>query len=212
MPSATLESVGLTQNNSMNKLIAITGGIGSGKSTALKIINKLGYKSFNADLTYKQLLDNDDFVIKVSSEMEVPPLYENGKLKIDRKGISEKVFNDKTWLAKLNSITHPAIMNEMLTHAKKEEGLVFCEVPLLFEGGFENLFDYVFIITRSIENRIKSVSIRDGKSPEEVERILKNQFDYAKISKGGHTIFIDNYGDENCLERELKFAIEKIKS
>ena len=196
----------------MNILIAITGGIGSGKSTALKIINKLGYKSFNADLIYKQLLEKDDFVHRISIEMEVPSINENGKLKIDRKRISEKVFSDKRWLTKLNSITHPAIMDEMLSLAKKEEGLVFCEVPLLFEGGFENLFDYVFIITRSIENRIKGVSIRDGKTPEEIQKIFKNQFDYAKISKDGHTIFIDNDGDEKSLERKLKFAIEKIKS
>ena len=44
------------------------------------------------------------------------------------------------------------------------------------------------------------------------KKIFKNQFDYAKISKDGHTIFIDNDGDEKSLERKLKFAIEKIKS
>lgn len=196
----------------MNKIIAITGGIGSGKSTALNIIEKLGYKSFNADKIYKELLLNEEFVCKISREMGVSPLTENGRLTLDRKGISELVFNDKGALKKLNALTHPAIMKEMISRAKSLKGLVFCEVPLLYEGGFESLFDYVFIIARKDDLRIKGVSERDKKSSSEVEKIIENQFNYTKIKPNTHTFIIDNNGDESQLERNIKVAIKGIQN
>ncbi len=194
----------------MGKIIAITGGIGSGKSTALKILEKLGYKAFNADKIYKELLLNEEFVCKISSEMGVSPLTENGRLVLDRKGIADLVFNDRESLNKLNDLTHPAIMKEMISRAKSLKGLVFCEVPLLYEGGFENLFDYVFIIARKCDLRIKGVSERDKKSSSEVEKIIENQFDYTKIEANKHTFIIDNNGDESSLERNIKVAIKGI--
>ena len=192
-------------------VIAITGGIGSGKSTALKIVEKLGYKSFNADLTYKNMLEDAEFVKEVSSVLGVEPLTENGKITLNRKAISTLVFQDSEALKRLNSFTHPKIMQNMLYLARNSEGLVFCEVPLLFEGKFQDLFDYVFIIKRNDDDRFNSVVLRDGKSIEAIKQIAKNQCDYSKIYENGHTFIIENDGDEGCLEGKLKVVINKIK-
>ena len=195
----------------MNKIIAITGGIGSGKSTVLKFLEKWGYKSFSADETYKSLILNEDFIKEISSSIGVDPIIIDGRLSLDKTAISNKVFNDKALLERLNSVTHPKIMQQIISDAKKCDGLVFCEVPLLFEGGFENLFDCVLVVMRADKNRFESASKRDNKTVAQIEEIAKNQFDYAKIQENEHTFIIENNGDEVALMENLKFAIEKIK-
>ena len=194
----------------MNKTIAITGGIGSGKSTALKIIEKLGYKSFSADLTYKQLVLEEDFIKEISTKLGVLPITVNGRLELNKAEISKKVFASKVDLEKLNSITHPKIMQKLLNDANSIEGLAFCEIPLLYEGGFENLFDYIFIIQREDKKRFESASKRDSKTIEQIEEIAKNQFDYAKIKENAHTFIIENNGDKIALAEKIRVAIEKI--
>lgn len=196
----------------MNKIIAVTGGIGSGKSTALVLLEKLGYKSFSADKIYKELLLDEGFVTEISNKMGVAPIIDSGRITLDRKGISDLVFNDEESLKKLNGLTHPAIMKEMISKAKATDGIVFCEVPLLYEGGYENLFDGVFIIIREDDLRIKGVGKRDKKTSSEVEKIIKNQFDYTKIKQNKHTFIIENNGDESLLERNIKVAIKKIEN
>ena len=99
----------------------------------------------------------------------------------------------------------------MLSDAKGQNGFIFCEVPLLFEGDYENLFDYVFVILRDDKSRFESASIRDGKTISQIEEISKNQFDYAKINENAHTLIITNDGDESLLLEKLKVAINSIQ-
>lgn len=196
------------------KFIAVTGGIGSGKSTLLGLFKAAGYPIFGADEIYSELLKNDDFVRSVSLSVGVEPLKTDNVIKLDREKIAEKVFSDGDLLKKLNDVTHGAIMTEMQNRAKREDKTVFFEVPLLFEGGYEKLFDLVIVVKRSDENRIKAVEIRDGKTKEKVQKIIKNQFDYSKIIEDGHTIIVENDGDLSALkvnaEKILDFVNSKI--
>ena len=192
----------------MNKIIAITGGIGSGKSFALKIVKKLGYKSFSADLIYKNLLKSKKFVLGVCTLLEIKPIEENGKIYLDRQAVSNAVFSDKSKLKTLNDFTHPKIMQKMISLAKKENGIVFCEVPLLFEGGFEDLFDGVFVIKRKDEDRFLSAAKRDGKTIEQIKAVAKNQFDYTNLKDNEHTFIIENDGDEIAFTEKIELAIK----
>lgn len=194
----------------MNKIIAITGGIGSGKSFALKIIKKLGYKSFSADLIYKNLQKSKEFIMQVSSKIGVSPIVKDGKIYLDKQAVSNVVFNDKDKLKTLNDFTHPRIMQKMIQSAKKCDGLVFCEVPLLYEGGYENLFDFIFVIKRKDEDRFLSASKRDNKTIEQIKIVAKNQFNYTNLTQNTHTFIIENDGDENALTEKIKVAIQKI--
>ena len=143
--------------------------------------------------------------------MGVSILIVDGKACLNKAGISSKVFNDKNALKTLNSITHPRIMQRMIDSAKAQNGLVFCEVPLLFECGFENLFDCVFIIKRNDKARFESASLRDGKTTKQIEEIAKNQFDYAKIQENAHTLIIENNGNETALAEKIELAIKNIQ-
>ena len=187
-------------------IIAVTGGIGSGKSTLLKIFNDLGYVTLSADAIYADLLRNNQFVELVSETVGVKPKKEGSVLTLDREKISEKVFADKSVLNKLDELTHTAIMEEMFRRAKNSSGIVFCEVPLLFECGYQKSFDQVIVVSRELSVRVDAVTKRDGKTVEKVKNIIKNQFDYSKIGNDEHTIIVENDGDESA----LRLSAEKI--
>lgn len=198
----------------IKKFIAVTGGIGSGKSTLLGLFKAAGYPIFSADEIYAELLRNEEFVHLVSLSVGVEPIKTENGLKLDREKIAEKIFSDGNLLKNLNEVTHGAIMTEMQNRAKREDKTVFCEVPLLFEGGYEKLFDLIIVVRRSDEDRIKAVEIRDGKTKEKVKKIIENQFDYSKIIEDGHTIIVENDGDLSALkvnaEKILDFVNSKI--
>ena len=198
----------------IKKFIAVTGGIGSGKSTLLGLFKAAGSPIFSADEIYAELLRNEEFVQLVSLSVGVEPIKTENGLKLDREKIAEKVFSDGNLLKNLNEVTHGAIMTEMQNRAKREDKTVFCEVPLLFEGGYEKLFDLIIVVRRSDEDRIKAVEIRDGKTKEKVKKIIENQFDYSKIIEDGHTIIVENDGDLSALkvnaEKILDFVNSKI--
>ena len=196
----------------IKKFIAVTGGIGSGKSTLLGLFKAAGYPIFSADEIYAELLRNEDFVHLVSLSVGVEPIKTENGLKLDREKIAEKVFSDGNLLKNLNEVTHGAIMTEIQNRAKREDKTVFCEVPLLFEGGYEKLFDLIIVVRRSDEDRIKAVEIRDGKTKEKVKKIIENQFDYSKIIEDGHTIIVENDGDLSALKVDAKKILDFVNS
>lgn len=196
----------------IKKFIAVTGGIGSGKSTLLGLFKAAGYPIFSADEIYAELLRNEDFVHLVSLSVGVEPIKTENGLKLDREKIAEKVFSDGNLLKNLNEVTHGAIMTEIQNRAKREDKTVFCEVPLLFEGGYEKLFDLIIVVRRSDEDRIKAVEIRDGKTKEKVKKIIENQFDYSKIIEDGHTIIVENDGDLSALKVDAEKILDFVNS
>lgn len=189
-----------------NKKIAVTGGIGSGKSTVMKIIAGKGYPIFSCDEIYSQLTSDRDF-LKILHHSFGDIL--NGDGTLDRKKLSEIVFNNPAKLAELDKITHPAIYKEMFRMADEAGGICFCEVPLLFESGAESLFDGVIIVMRNEEQRIKSVTARDKLPEQDVKKRISNQFDYNSADFTMYYV-IHNNSDLSELERQTEEIIKKI--
>lgn len=191
-----------------NKIyVAVTGGIGSGKSTVIGMIRKMGYPVFSADEISRTIYADPGIQEKI--ERHFPECISEGG--IDRAKLSGIVFSDKDRLEMLNSITHPAIMENLFLEMEKSTSvLVFAEVPLLFEEGYERRFDQVIVVLRDRESRIASVQVRDGLSKEEVVARIKNQFDYEKNKIIAHTL-IYNDGDLNALYQKVERAINEIK-
>ena len=184
--------------------IAITGGIGSGKSAVSDILRSLGMQVLSADLEYASVLGDPAVLNQIDREFHV---VKNGVL--DRRSLSAIVFSDPVALSKLNSLTHPLVMKKLL--ANMTEPLSFAEVPLLFEGGFAPLFDGVIVVMREKEDRIRSVIKRSGLSREEVENRIKNQFDYENNDLSEHTL-IWNDGDLNDLRRKVERVLASYHS
>ena len=189
-----------------NLVVAVTGGIGSGKSTVVNLIKDLGYTVFSADAIYKELLGDSEFFNGVLDSVGVKY---GGDKKQSLKQVASLVFSNKDALKRLNDYTHPKIMQKMFELNKGEKGVVFNEVPLLFEGGYENLYDNVIVVYRDKQKRIESVMKRSNLTSNEVEERIKNQFNYENILKSKHTI-IYNDGTVIDLAESVKAVVDGI--
>ena len=190
----------------MKKIIAITGGIGSGKSSAAKFLSEMGYPVFSCDEIYQEVILSLDYIEKVTNLF--PECIVNGR--IDKKILAQIVFSDKSKLTRLNGIAHPLIMEKLFEKMYNcNQELVFAEVPLLFEGNYEDKFDSVIVIMRNKEKRIQSIISRDGITREQALDRINAQFDYDNSNerfKNCNAILIENNG---TIE-ELKTQIQKI--
>ena len=190
--------------------IAVTGGIGSGKSTLCAILQKMGYVVLSSDAICAQLYTDAEFCRLIGVALGVDF---DGSADSKRK-LSELVFGDKQKLRQLNAIVHPAVYREINRRAAKIKGLVFVEVPLLFESGGEKDFDHVVILMRDEDSRVRAAATRDGISCDDVRSRIKNQIDYEKIDKTEHTVLI-NDGSITDLEKQavalVKQLLEKVE-
>ncbi len=185
------------------KIIAITGNIGSGKSTVMGMLKNRGYKTVSADKCTKGAykIAKPQLLKAFGDE-----IIENGE--INRKKLGGIAFASPENLAKLNLIMHPVIF-QMIFDECKGKNICFCEVPLLFESGMQNYFDSVWMVTASNENKINRASARDGISREEIEKRLSFQKINAEKTEKVH-IIIENNGDIANLETQLEKALQNI--
>lgn len=171
------------------KVIGLTGGIGSGKSTVLNFFKDLGVAIFIADVEAKKLMNNDAGLIKDITHLFGVNAYSNGIL--NRTFISEIVFNDSNKLAQLNALVHPKVkthFSEFLSTTRAE--IVMYEAAILFESGSYKQCDYIITVTADFEERVLRVMQRDGVDRLAVENRIKNQLgDEVKILKSNFVIY-----------------------
>lgn len=196
----------MKQNNTCKK-IAITGGIGSGKSTVLKILQNLKYPVVSCDAIAKEIYQENTLLKKLQQNFSTA--FVNGVL--DRKKLADIVFRDREKLAILNAVTHPIIMQKLLLKMDTfEQSPCFAEVPLLFEGGFASLFDGVWVVMRPLEERITALQQRDNLTVQEIQDRMQNQWNYAKTINIEHTILY-NTKDVKYLERQIQQVLHEIQ-
>lgn len=189
------------------KLIALTGGIGSGKSLALSALKEAGYATLSCDAITGELYKKRKIKLMLKKMF---PTAVKGFFNpiIDRKEISRIVFGDKVKHAELTAAVTPMVMQEVLRRANKIGGTVFVEVPLLFECGYQDEFDGVMVITRPGSERVKSVISRSNLTEEQVLARIKNQTDYENFDLSKYMV-IENVGNETALkEKVLNIAKE----
>ena len=193
-----------------NKLkIAITGGIGSGKSTVSSIIKELGYPVYSADEIYSELLRDQTIVKKCSDILGIKPLNLDGKLVFDRTAASKIVFDNIKLRQKLNEYTHALVYEKMdSVFAAAAGDKIFFEIPLLFESGKEGDFDRVLIVVRDLGDRISSVVERDNVTKEKVEKIISSQYNYDILPEIKHTLIKND--DITRLYQRVKETVENL--
>lgn len=196
----------------MKKKIAITGGIGSGKSTVSNILRDKGYPVYSCDEIYEELIHSKTYINEI--EKAFPTAIKQRK--IDKTRLAEIIFANEQERIRLNQIAHPLIMQMLLERMNKTESeIVFAEVPLLLEGKFEDLFDQTIVVLRNLEDRIRSICARDGISPKKAVKRLNAQFDYDDIRSKNRlqqmgAIFIENKGGLSTLENNVDFALKHL--
>lgn len=194
----------------MKKLIAVTGGIGSGKSTVTEIINCLGYPTISCDIVTQKLYKNQRVLRKIK---KIIPQGVTGKLflKPDKKRIASVIFNDKNKYAEFTEFLTILTLQKTLKIASKLDGLVFVEVPLLFEFNATIYFDKVIVVTRELNARIESVKTRSNLTENQVIQRINSQYDYDNNDLTKH-IVIPNDGSLNDLKQKIITVIEQLKT
>ena len=158
------------------KIIGLTGGIGSGKSTVLELFKILGVKTYSADESAKKLVNTDPYLINLIKSSFGDNIYDKGLL--NSKKLSKIVFEDKEKLKLLNSIIHPAVAKDFkLFLNSNNEDYIVKEAAIIFETKSENNYDKIIFIQSPLEIRIERVINRDNISREEVLKRINNQLD-----------------------------------
>lgn len=190
------------------KTIAVTGGIGSGKSIALSIIAGAGYKTLSCDNITSDLYNKRKIKLKLK---KLFPTAVKGFFNpvIDKIELSKIVFNDSEKLELLTSTITPLVMEEVINRAKALNQTVFVEVPLLFERRYENKFDNVLVITRPLKDRIDSVKTRSNLTEEQIKARINAQVNYEQIDLSPYTVIM-NDGDKTALKEKVLDAVKKL--
>lgn len=194
------ERNGASSPDAEHRVIGLTGGIGSGKSTVAEIIIQNGFPVYNSDYWAKELVnESDDVRAKIISLLGEEAYDQNGFY--DRKFVSNKVFDNDELLQNLNSIIHPAVKNHFEKWVDAQASpLVFKETALLFELKLNQQCHKTVLVTAEDNIRMKRVMERDGKTYREVEAIMSKQMPEKDKSKLADFIIINNGNLENLAE------------
>jgi dephospho-CoA kinase len=158
------------------KIIGLTGGIGSGKSTVLELFKNLGVKTYSADESAKKLVNTDPNLINLLKSSFGINIYHKGLL--NTRKLSKIVFEDTEKLKLLNSIIHPAVARDFKLFLNSiNEDYIVKEAAIIFETKSENNYDKIIFIQSPLEIRIERVTMRDNISREEVMKRINNQLD-----------------------------------
>ncbi|WP_370476694.1 dephospho-CoA kinase [Tamlana flava] len=172
------------------KIVGLTGGIGSGKTTVAQQFKKLGIPFYIADKEAKKLMNKSKMIKRKLVELLGEEAYLDGKL--NRPFIASIIFKNKDILEKMNAIVHPRVAKHFKKWLLKQEApYVIKEVAILFENGGHKDCDYVITVVAPKELRIKRLLERDDTSKEKIEAIMKNQWSDDEKAKLSHYI-IDN--------------------
>jgi len=158
------------------KVIGLTGGIGSGKTTVAKMFNELGVPIYFADIEAKRIMANSPKVKNKLIEKFGEITYLNGEL--NRKYLADLVFKNREHLSSINNIVHPEVEIHFKTWIKDQSTpFVIQENALIFENNKPNDFDKIITITAPLTDRMQRVRDRDKVTNEQILDRIKNQLD-----------------------------------
>ena len=162
------------------KRIGLTGNIGTGKTTVARVFEVLGVKVYHADIQARIILDSDSLKLRIASLFGKQVI--NTMNQVDRKALADIVFNDKEKLVELNNLIHPLVEEDFKHWCEifKNEHYILHEAAILFESGFNRLFDATIMVAAPEELCIERVMARDSISKEMVLDRMRNQWPQEK--------------------------------
>lgn len=181
--------------------VAVTGGIGAGKSEFMRAVKELGIRTFSADEINAELLRDKRYIEKLSEAF--PLAVKDGK--VDKSVLREEVFSDEKKRKTLNALAHPEIRRQI----EEITGDAVIEVPLLFESGMTDLFDRVIVVTAGEDVRINRIVSTRNISKDLAKNIIKNQTtDDERLKRADYVAIND--GTRKDLYEQAKNIIKRI--
>jgi dephospho-CoA kinase len=193
--------------------VGLTGGIGSGKSTASNFFESFGSFVINADEEAKNLLSSSDTVQhELISEFGTDIIDVSGQ--INKTKLARVAFQDEEHQQRLNSVIHPYIyntiddqFNQILNEGKFDIFVV--DGALIFESGYDVHMDYIIVVTALLKNRMERALARETLSREEILKRIDLQWpEEEKVNLADFVIHND--GSENELKKNVKNLIKKL--
>jgi dephospho-CoA kinase len=191
--------------------IAITGSIGSGKSSFCRMIEEKGYPLIKADDISKEILGSDKKVREKVEKIFGKESFINDQ--INKKYLAEKIFNDPEKVLKINSILHPHVIkkiDQLMNEALIKHDLVFVEAALIYEAAMEEMFDYVVLITADKERRMKRKISGGELTEEDFIKRNENQIPDEDKKKAADFVF-ENNGALAELKSKANFLVSILK-
>jgi len=183
---------------------AVTGSFASGKSFVLSLIKSMGYKTFSCDDYVRFLYEDKEIqekVVEIISPLKV----------FDKKLLAEIIFYDKNYRRKLENFIFPLILEGINNFKKdhKQEKLLFFEVPLLFESGYDKYFDYSICVFCKEEVRLERSKNKGNFDQEIYDKLKSIQLSQdEKVRRANFVIDSDNSKEE--IEDRIRQIIKEV--
>ena len=196
------------------KVIGLTGGIGTGKSTVSDYLIENGFHVLDADKISREIvMPGSDTLIELVSVFGKDILDKDGGL--NRKKLGSIVFSDQGKKAELDKMMHSRILEiifEKLSEFREETvkpKLVFIDAALLFETGLNRYVDEIWVVDADDEVRVKRVMARDGLSREEIFKRISSQMDKKEKNEKANFI-LNNSGNKKELYQQVEVLLKPI--
>ncbi|HGN7143647.1 TPA: dephospho-CoA kinase [Staphylococcus aureus] len=194
----------------MPKVIGLTGGIASGKSTVSELLSVFGFKVVDADKSAREAVKKGSKgLAQVREVFGDEAIDENGEM--NRRYMGDLVFNHPEKRLELNAIIHPIvrdIMEEEKQEYLKQGYNVIMDIPLLFENELENTVDEVWVVYTSESIQMDRLMQRNNLSLEDAKARVYSQISIDKKSRMADHV-IDNLGDKLELKQNLERLLEE---
>ena len=193
--------------------VGLTGGIGSGKSTASRYFESLGAFVLDADEEVKSLITSNETVqYELISEFGTDII--DGTGRVNKKKLARIAFQDEDHQQRLNSVVHPYIFNLIdkefnRVFNNKKHGVFIVDAALIYETGFDAHLDYVIVVTAHLKNRMERALGRETLSREEI--LKRVGFQWPEEEKVNMADFVvHNDGTEVELQKNIESLIKKL--
>jgi dephospho-CoA kinase len=195
------------------KLVGLTGGIASGKSTVSAMLRKKGIPVIDTDKITRDLSRKGQPIWREVKRVFGEEFF-NQDGELDRKALGDIVFFDPDARNRLNEITHPLIAEEVQREINSilktgYKGGIIIDAPVLIEGGWHEMVDEVWLVTASKETQIRRLKKRDGMSPVQAQMRIESQMTQEEKLKYAHKV-IDNDNGYSFLEKQIDILVQDI--
>ena len=196
----------------MARIIGITGGIASGKSTVTEFLRRQGYQVIDADQVVHELQESGGRLYQALLSAFGPAiLQEDGRL--NRPKLGAMIFGNPELLAQSSQIQNQIIREELAGRrdllAEKED-IFFMDLPLLFELEYDNWFDQIWLVDVTEETQLSRLMTRNALSQEEAEKRIAAQLSLQE-KRNRADVLIDNNGPLELTQEQLREALQKLE-
>jgi dephospho-CoA kinase len=196
-------------------IYGLTGGIGSGKTTVAAILRDKGYTVLDADEIGREVTAKDEPLLRLLvKDFGIDIIREDGEL--DRKLLAEKAFPDKKKMNRLNELVQTAILCRAVEKFHKlslsdYNKVMFFDVPLLFEAGWDRYMQQIWLVTAPEDVRIQRVEIRDGLTEEEIRERIRHQMSEEEKMERADVIIHNDEGMAKLMAQVEKAIAENLR-